>query len=121
MRTEADNHDDDDANMREDNVEVEPEQFDVSGSPYKEPEEEIVLAPGAATPSERRLRTPERNPARKRRTDISYDASQKSLSMDVEDDVASMDDNVGVDMRFDDDIMTGGSSPSGAGGVWTTQ
>ena len=38
--------------------------------------------------------------------------------MDVEDDVASMDDNVGgVEMRFDDDLMTGGASASGAGGV----
>ena len=36
--------------------------------------------------------------------------------MHVED-VASIDDNVGVDMRFDDDIMTGGSSPFGAGGA----
>ena len=37
--------------------------------------------------------------------------------MDVEDDVASVDDNIGVDMMFDEDIMTGGASPSGAGGV----
>ena len=37
--------------------------------------------------------------------------------MDVEDDVASIDDNVGVEMRFDDDLMTGGLSSSGAGGV----
>ena len=63
------------------------------------------------------MRTPERNPARKRKKDISHDASQKRLSMDVEDDVASIDGNVGVDMMFDDEIMTGGSSPSGAGGV----
>ena len=77
MRIEADNNDDDDANMREDEVGVEPEQFDISGSPVKEPEEEMVLASRTAKPSERRLRTPERNPARKRRTDMSYDASQK--------------------------------------------
>ena len=31
--------------------------------------------------------------------------------------MASVGDNVGVDMMFDDDIITGGSSPSGAGGV----
>ena len=37
--------------------------------------------------------------------------------MDVEDDVASMDDNVGVEVMFDDDLMTGGASSSGAGGV----
>ena len=37
--------------------------------------------------------------------------------MDVEDDMASVDDNVGVDMMFDDDIIIGGSSPSDAGGV----
>ena len=76
MRTEADNHDDDDANMREDKVGVEPEQFDISGSPAKEPEEDIVFASRTATPSEIILGTPERNPARRRRTDISYDASQ---------------------------------------------
>ena len=75
MRMEADDNDDDDANMREDKVGVEPEQFDISGSPAKEPEEEIVFASRTATPSERILRTLERKPARKRRTDISYDAS----------------------------------------------
>ena len=38
--------------------------------------------------------------------------------MDVEDDVAFIDDKVGgVEMRFDDDRMTGGASTSGAGGV----
>ena len=37
--------------------------------------------------------------------------------MDVEDDVASVDDNAGVEMRFDDDLMTGRASSSGAGGV----
>ena len=36
--------------------------------------------------------------------------------MDVEDDVASIDDNVGVEMRSDDDLMTGGAGSSGAGG-----
>ena len=106
MRSEADNHDNDDADMREDKVGVEPDQFDRSGSPAKETEEEITLASRAATPSERRLRTPKRNPARKRKTDISHDASQKRLSMDVEHDVASIDENVGVDMMFDEDVMT---------------
>ena len=57
------------------------------------------------------MRTPERNPARKRKTDFDHDASQKRLSMDLEEDVASIGDNVGVDMMFDDD------GPSGAGGV----
>ena len=33
MRTEADNNDDDDAIMREDNAGVEPQQFDLWGSP----------------------------------------------------------------------------------------
>ena len=75
MRTEADHNDDDDANMQEDNVGVEPEQFDISGSRIKETEEEI--ASRTATPSDRRLRTPERNPARTRKTDVSQDASQK--------------------------------------------
>ena len=51
--TEADTNDDDDANMREDKVGVEPEQFDISGSPAKEPEEEITLASRTATPSEK--------------------------------------------------------------------
>ena len=60
---------------------------------------------------------PERNTARTRSTDISYNAPKKRLSMDVDDDMASVDDNVGVDMMFDDDNIPGGSSPSGAGGV----
>ena len=59
MRTEADNNDDNDADMREDKVGVEPEQFDISGSPSKEPEEEIVFASRTATPS---ATPPERPP-----------------------------------------------------------
>ena len=47
------------------------------------------------------MRTPERNPARKRKTDFGHDAPQKRLSMDIGDDVASIGDNVGVDMMFD--------------------
>ena len=39
MKPEADDNNDDDANMREDNVGIETEQFDISGSPAKEPEE----------------------------------------------------------------------------------
>ena len=104
--------------MQGDEVEVGPEQFDISGSPAKGPEEEIVLASHTATPAERILRTLERAPARKRRTENNDDASHTRLSRDVEDDMASVDDNVrGVEMRFDDDLMTGGSSSSGAGGV----
>ena len=100
MRVEAENNDDNDADMREDESGVGPEQFDISESPATEPEEEIVLASWTATPSERRLRTPERTPVRKRRTETNDDASHKRLSMDVEDDVASIDDNVGgVEMR----------------------
>ena len=38
--------------------------------------------------------------------------------MDVEDDMASVEDDIGgVEVRSDDDLMTGGASPSGAGGV----
>ena len=104
--------------MRGDEVEVGPEQFDIPGSPAKKPEEEIVLASRTATPTERILRTPERTPARKRRTENNDDASHKRLSMDVADDMASIDDNVGgVEINFDVDLMTGGASPSGAAGV----
>ena len=111
MKPEAHENNDGDTNMREDNVGTETEQFDTSGSPAKEPDEEITIASRTATPSERRLRTPERNSATKRKTEFDHDASQKRLSMDIEDDVASIGDNVGVDMMFDDD------GPSGAGGV----
>ena len=38
MRTEADNNDDNDADVREGENGVEPEQFDISGPPAKEPE-----------------------------------------------------------------------------------
>ena len=44
-----------------------PEEFDISGSPYREPEEEIELSSRGVDPSERRFRTPERTPAKKRR------------------------------------------------------
>ena len=56
--------DDNDADMREDESGVGPEQFHISGSPAEEPEEEIVLASRAATPSEMRLRSLERTPVR---------------------------------------------------------
>ena len=78
MRAEAENNDDNGADMREDGRGVGPEQFDISGSPAKGAEEEI--ASRAATPPERRLRIPERIPARKQRTETSYDASQKKDS-----------------------------------------
>ena len=104
--------------MQGDDVEVGPEQFDISGSPAKRPEEDIVLASQTATPTGRRLRNPVQTPARTWRTENNDDASHKRLSMDVEGDMASVDDNVGgVEMRFDDDLMTGGASSSGAGGV----
>ena len=112
MRTEAENNDDKDDDMQGDEVEVEPDQFDILGSPAKEPEEGITLASTTATPSERRLKTRERNPARKRKTDFDHDASQKRLSMDIEDDIASMGDNVGVDMISDDDGPSGASTRS---------
>ena len=116
--TEAEHNDNRDDGMQGDEVEVGPGQFVISGSPAKEPEEEIVHAPRTATPTERRLRTPERTPARKRRTQNNDDAYYKRLGMDVEDDMASIDDSVGgVEMRFDHDLMTGGASSSGAGGV----
>ena len=89
MRAEATNDDNNDADMRENEVEVGPGQVDISGSPAKEPEEEIVFASRAATPSERTLRTPQRTPARKRRTEINDSTSHKRLSMDFEDDFAS--------------------------------
>ena len=53
MRTEAENRNNNDAGMRKDEVAVGPEQFDISGSSAKEPEEEIVLASRTATPTER--------------------------------------------------------------------
>ena len=78
MRAEAENNDNRDHGMQGDEVEVRPEQFDLSGSPAKDPEEEIVLASRTATPAEMRLRTPERTPARKRKTENNDDASHKS-------------------------------------------
>ena len=69
MRTEAENIDSRDNGIRGDEVEAGPERFDISGSPAKEPEEETVLASRAAIPTERRLRTPERTPTSKRRTE----------------------------------------------------
>ena len=49
MRTEAENNDSRDDGMQGDEVDVGPEQFDISGSPAKRPEEEIVLASRTAT------------------------------------------------------------------------
>ena len=95
MGIEANYNGDNDVDMQEDENGVEPEQFDISGSPAKEPQEEIVFASRTATPSERRLMTFERTPANKR-TETSYDATRKRFSMDVGDDVASIDENVEV-------------------------
>ena len=118
MRAEAGNKDSRDDGMRGDEVEVGPEQLDRSGFAAKEPDEEVVLASRTARPTERRLRTPERTPARHRRTENNDDASHKRLSMDVEDGMASIDDIVGgLEMNFHDDLMKGGASASGAGGV----
>ena len=72
MRTEADNNDDNDADVQEDKIGVEPEPFDISGASSKGPREEIVPASRAATPSQKRLKTPERTPATKRRTDTQH-------------------------------------------------
>ena len=65
MRTEADNNDDNDASIRENENGIKPEQLDITGSPAKEPEEVIAFASRTATPSERRLRTPQARPSEK--------------------------------------------------------
>ena len=56
MRTEAENNDSRDDGMQGDEVDVGPEQFDISGCPAKRAEEDIVLASRTATPTERILR-----------------------------------------------------------------
>ena len=42
MRTEAENNDNRDDGMQRDELEAGPEQFDIAGSPAKEPEEDCI-------------------------------------------------------------------------------
>ena len=86
-------------------------------------EEEIELASRGVAPSERRLRTPERTPARRRRHPTTdRDSPRNRLVVDGENLMDSDDGDVvdatieNVDMQFDDDSGGGGgASASGAG------
>ena len=98
-----------------------PERFDISGSPDKPMEETVALASRAVAPTERRLRTPERAQAQKRRsTGAVRESVQKRLVM-TPGDVMDADDgehNAGQeennDMQFEEDSRPSG--PGGAGG-----
>ena len=95
-----------------------PEEFNISGSREKEPEEEIVVASRGAVLSEKRLRTPERTPARRRRhPTVDRDSPRNRLIVDDEN-MLDSDDGEIVDMQFEDDSGGGGggASASGAGG-----
>ena len=93
-----------------------PEEFDISGSHVKEPEEEIELASRGVVLSEKRLRTPERTPARRRmHPTTDRDSLRKRLIVDDEN-VMDSDDGEIVDMQFEDDSGGGGASASGTGG-----
>ena len=116
MRTGAEVNNEEDTNVVEMHggvIAIGPEKFDISGSPEKDPEEEIALAPRRATPSERRLRIPERTPVKKRRPDIDKDSPAKRFVMDPGDSMDSDDCEVGdgmvggAEMQFDDEFMIG--------------
>ena len=92
-----------------------PEEFDISGSLVKEPEEDIELASRGIVPSEKRLRTPERTPARRRRHPTTdRNSPRKRLIVDDEN-MTDLEDGQIVDMQFEDGSGGGGASASGAG------
>ena len=91
------------------------EEFDISGSPEKAPEEEIELSSRGVVPSERRIGTPERAQATKRRpTNDSKSSPPKRLVVDPGDDMESDDDGTdgamvgGDEMQFEEESPTGG-------------
>ena len=99
----------------EDTEMTHPEEFVISGSPIKEPEEEIELSSRGVVPSERRIGTPERAPATKRRPITDHKSSPpKRLVIDPENNMESED--VGTDgalaggdeMQFEEESYAGG-------------
>ena len=98
-------------------------ELDNSGNREEKPVEETVeLASRAVAPTERRLRTPERPQAQKRRsTGTAGESVQKRLItdtgdvMDDDDDDHISDQEENNDMQFEDDSRPSG--PGGAGGA----
>ena len=89
-RERSSRHHKDDTEMRH------PEEFDISGSPINELEEEIELSSRGVAPSERRIGTPERIPATKRWPITDHKTSPpKRLVMDPENNMES--ENVEID------------------------
>ena len=91
------------------------EEFDISGSPAKEPEEEIELSSRGVVPSERRIGTPERAPATKRRPVTDHKSSPpKRLVIDPENNMESEDVRTdgamggGEEMQFKEESYAGG-------------
>ena len=88
-----------------------PEEFDTSGSLTKVlvPEEEIELSSRGVAPSERRIGTPERTPATKRRPTTDHKNSPpERLVMDPEDNMNSDDVEIDVAMTGRRDAVRGG-------------